>query len=570
MKRRKTESGRENASRATRSKGSQRATASSNARADPVASLHRAVGNQAVRSFVENGRRDRSTSESAHDESEGDQLTEHRSVAETAIQPKLAVSGPTDRDEREADRVAEQDLRRKADGNGSASVDVERAASVVDGFGQQLSNGVRSFFEDRFGRNFGDVRIHTGERADTAARSIHARAFTLGRDVVFRSGEYRPDTREGKRLLAHELSHVVQQNGTRPSERPTLLRGDAPAERDAEAAARSVARGEAAGRVGTVDERVVARQEQPETNERERSEETDGTDERDDVRREAGYTEGDPDGIIHIAWTLDDGPTEYTEPMDETLGDRPTTWFIQRNLLDDEGLERLEERQQEGDEIAVHSMHESVDHVCWFPTSNGCNRGYDTTEAAMGDLEEFVKELRENGIRVSFVRLPTGLFSELVYYLRDEGSDDPGGEARKILDAQNGSDTTSDLSEAGRKVRDDLELVLRTLNENDLHLWGGGGENEVPALSWEAEASGVPEERTDNIGNKFKWAVKKIESGEREEVSFVVLAHDTSSADVTRVGQHIEWMEEVAEDANILIKYHRKRDLYEEIRDEEP
>lgn len=79
--------------------------------------------------------------------------------------------------------------------------------------GRQLPDATRSYFEARLGYDFSDVRLHTGPRADAAARGVNARAFTLGRDVVFRSGAFQPHTSDGKRLLAHELTHVVQQIG---------------------------------------------------------------------------------------------------------------------------------------------------------------------------------------------------------------------------------------------------------------------------------------------------------------------------------------------------------------------
>ncbi len=69
----------------------------------------------------------------------------------------------------------------------------------------------RGFMEPRFEQDFRHVRVHTGASADTSARSVNALAFTQGRDVVFRSGQYAPHTSNGRRLLAHELAHVVQQ-----------------------------------------------------------------------------------------------------------------------------------------------------------------------------------------------------------------------------------------------------------------------------------------------------------------------------------------------------------------------
>ncbi|MDY6874284.1 MAG: DUF4157 domain-containing protein [Chloroflexota bacterium] len=63
----------------------------------------------------------------------------------------------------------------------------------------------------RFGRDFSQVRLHTDSQADRSARAFGARAMTMGRDIVFASGEYAPQSRSGRHLLAHELTHVVQQ-----------------------------------------------------------------------------------------------------------------------------------------------------------------------------------------------------------------------------------------------------------------------------------------------------------------------------------------------------------------------
>ena len=78
--------------------------------------------------------------------------------------------------------------------------------------GEPLSDSQRSFFEPRFGADFSQVRIHRGAQAGSMARQANARAFTTGRDIVFGDGEYAPDAPGGQQLLAHELTHVVQQN----------------------------------------------------------------------------------------------------------------------------------------------------------------------------------------------------------------------------------------------------------------------------------------------------------------------------------------------------------------------
>jgi uncharacterized protein DUF4157 len=83
---------------------------------------------------------------------------------------------------------------------------------VLSSPGQALDSETRAFMEPRFGHDFSGVRVHTDERAAESARAVNALAYTVGQDVAFDKGRYSPDTVEGKRLLAHELTHVVQQN----------------------------------------------------------------------------------------------------------------------------------------------------------------------------------------------------------------------------------------------------------------------------------------------------------------------------------------------------------------------
>jgi hypothetical protein len=79
--------------------------------------------------------------------------------------------------------------------------------------GRPLDPRTRAFMEPRFGRDFGEVRIHTGANAAASAQAVHALAYTAGYDVVFAHGQFAPETGAGRRLLAHELAHVVQQHG---------------------------------------------------------------------------------------------------------------------------------------------------------------------------------------------------------------------------------------------------------------------------------------------------------------------------------------------------------------------
>jgi len=113
----------------------------------------------------------------------------------------------------------EQPVQRKAETGGSSPdaspVPVVTAARIHSqrGAGSPLPGRERAFFEPRFGGSFGHVRVHADSESAWLARELNARAFTVGRDVFFASGEYRPGTMEGRHLLAHELTHVVQQAG---------------------------------------------------------------------------------------------------------------------------------------------------------------------------------------------------------------------------------------------------------------------------------------------------------------------------------------------------------------------
>ena len=83
---------------------------------------------------------------------------------------------------------------------------------VGKGGGSTLDGGVRKEMESSFGRDFGDVKVHTGSEASKAATSVQAKAFTVGNEIVFNEGNYQPSSTEGKKMIAHELTHTVQQS----------------------------------------------------------------------------------------------------------------------------------------------------------------------------------------------------------------------------------------------------------------------------------------------------------------------------------------------------------------------
>jgi hypothetical protein len=104
-------------------------------------------------------------------------------------------------------------VQRQAEAGMAAAPDLEASINQARGGGVAIADNIREPMEQAFGADFSGVKVHTDGQSDLLNRSIQARAFTTGQDVFFRSGEYNPGSRGGQELLAHELTHVVQQNG---------------------------------------------------------------------------------------------------------------------------------------------------------------------------------------------------------------------------------------------------------------------------------------------------------------------------------------------------------------------
>ncbi len=142
-------------------------------------------------------------------------LIQRQGEEEEPIQAKLLQRQPEEAEEEEEAVQAKGNLGSTP----SVSPSVENGINSIRSGGQPLSESSRTFFEPRFSADFRGVRVHTDSNAANLARSVNAKAFTVGRDVVFGSSQYSPETLNGKKLMAHELTHVVQQN---QGERGTL------------------------------------------------------------------------------------------------------------------------------------------------------------------------------------------------------------------------------------------------------------------------------------------------------------------------------------------------------------
>jgi peptidoglycan hydrolase-like protein with peptidoglycan-binding domain len=159
------------------------------------------------------------------------------------VQPKLQINDPGDQYEKEADTVVDKVMRmeapfiptkplpitsvqrtckdceeekktqRKEINRSETNADhtLESYIANLNGSGHSLSDEVRNFYEPRFGYDFSNVKVHTDSVAAKSAQSINALAYTSGDNIVFNAGQYSPNTDSGKKLLGHELTHVVQQ-----------------------------------------------------------------------------------------------------------------------------------------------------------------------------------------------------------------------------------------------------------------------------------------------------------------------------------------------------------------------
>jgi hypothetical protein len=117
--------------------------------------------------------------------------------------------------------------------------DVEAAIAASSGRGNRLHSGVAEQVGGAYGQSLGDVHVHYDDHAAALSRAVSARAFTVGSDIFFGAGEYRPGSTGGRELLAHELAHVVQQRGAPNTGPLTVSQPGDTLEREAESAARN-------------------------------------------------------------------------------------------------------------------------------------------------------------------------------------------------------------------------------------------------------------------------------------------------------------------------------------------
>jgi hypothetical protein len=139
---------------------------------------------------------------------------EEEEEEEEILQTKPLVNQITPLVQRQVEEEEEEEMlqaKSREDATSEVTNDLESQINAIKGGGRPVAESERAYFEPRFGADFSQVRLHTDSQAAESARAVNARAYTIGRDVAFGVGQYAPGTSEGRRLLAHELTHVIQQ-----------------------------------------------------------------------------------------------------------------------------------------------------------------------------------------------------------------------------------------------------------------------------------------------------------------------------------------------------------------------
>lgn len=156
-------------------------------------------------------------------------IPEVKTSGANQVQRKCAECQHEDEEKKVQRKPAISTIQRKDSGVGNvASNSVAGGIAATKGSGTELDNGTRDFMESGFGADFSNVKIHTGSDSSEMNRDLNSKAFTVGNEIYFNEGQYHPNSDEGKHLLAHELTHTLQQNSSTTenssSERNTIQR----------------------------------------------------------------------------------------------------------------------------------------------------------------------------------------------------------------------------------------------------------------------------------------------------------------------------------------------------------
>ncbi|MGH6872652.1 MAG: eCIS core domain-containing protein [Rhizomicrobium sp.] len=545
----------------------------------------------------------------------------HRSTPrrDLQIQPKLTLGRANDAFEREADGIAQRATQMPAPkieggptddrpvppfqvtpapqtGSVAAPPSVR---TVLAAPGRPLDDATRSYMEPRLGSDLSHVRVHTGSEASESARAMMARAYTAGPDIVFAQGRYAPGDAEGRKLLAHELTHTLQQAG---AAQPVIQRADdyvtitvkkgqtlygIAEEYGTTVAALEALNGITAAQLKAGQTLKVPVKKSPDAPVQPPAQKPadssakppsgenhapgDTAKAPDDTAAKTATppvdtTGGDPKGDkrLLVAWTIDDGPRgAVTQKMKDTgLNKIPqATWFIQYSNITAADWQKLRDVETAGGEIGIHSFYKDDDHVPWFPKVQGPAYGKkhvaDPMPDRMDQLKAFNTKLTGEKLHPRFTRLPGGLISELSNYAGQLGA--TGATKNKVAKAVIDGQSTAPFGTAFAQVETDFKLLKSTLNALNLVLWGGGGTSvdtdpgKISSQSWTAETSGAgaredtttdvvdPSSKTKTTSGlpgghgQFDKLIATMKTGDVK--GMVILAHDTFTQPASKNNQ---------------------------------
>jgi hypothetical protein len=195
----------------------------------PIGGVERAAAEEEEEATAQTKvqRQEEEEEETAHSKAqrqeEEEEETAHTKVQRQEEEEEETAHTKAQRQEEEEEETAHSKVQRQEEEEeetahakaASIQLQVEQGLEAninsARGGGQPLAESTRNAFEPRFGVDFSDVNVHTDARADQFSRQLKAEAFTTGRDIFFKEGTYQPDSENGQKLIAHELTHVVQQ-----------------------------------------------------------------------------------------------------------------------------------------------------------------------------------------------------------------------------------------------------------------------------------------------------------------------------------------------------------------------
>ena len=494
--------------------------------------------------------------------------------AAAAPRPRAPSASPA-RLEGEANAVALRVAFGTASPPSAASLAAAAREQAPGGAAAAGDGGVREQVGRALGYDFSGVRLDAGPDAARRAADDRAHAVTRGSRVDFAAGRFRPDRPLGRGLIAHELAHVAQLGAApRRADADDRLHEAVHAGVDQEAALTPAPPGaplklDSCGGCGSCA-----------GNKSDKKDVT-GPSGDGDAGKDAAAASGpivggapspkNPNAIVRLSWTFDDGPTTATTDMESAMGNLPGTWFIMRNMLgtgaaEATALKSLADKQKKGGEIGIHAFHPTVAHHSWYPVevAGAVPKAYGDMTTAMADLTAFVGLLRGAGVNPKFVRFPGGEVTETKKYLESEGvsATNSNAVARKIL---KGESVAGDGAGAV-KVAADFQTILTTLSALGLVLWGGSSSGALlTSNSWEAESAPAGSPLNNDALPRFKKVVDAA-AKEGKPRSLIILAHDTAIANAAAVKTTVADMDAYAVSKDVRIEYYTMSALFQAVR----